>query len=101
MAKLNCNVGDLAVIVDAYNPENIGTFVRVINPHHNQGAIAKHEDDLLWLVKGSKSLIYDRNGKKVKRRKGAAPDSVLRPIRGLYEGKDIADGVFIKETTID
>ena len=39
MAKLNCKPGDLAVVITAHNPENIGTIVRVIKKHHNQNAL--------------------------------------------------------------
>ena len=93
MAKLNCKLGDLAVIVDAYNSENIGTFVKVLKIHHNQRRIFKPEGDLLWMVESCRPMVYDRNGKITKRMKGAAPDSVLRPIRGLLLVKDIAEGL--------
>lgn len=83
MAYLNCKVGDLAVIVEAHNQENLGTFVVVLRPHQNQSAIVKPENDLLWLVKSTKPMIYERGQRYIKRTKGAAPDSCLRPIRGL------------------
>jgi hypothetical protein len=47
MKQFNCEPGDLAVIVDAYNPENIGTFVKVLKPHKNQLALDKPEGDVL------------------------------------------------------
>ena len=93
MAKLNCNIGDLAVIVDAFNTENIGTFVKILRIHPNQRRIFKPEGDLLWMVESCRPMVYDLNGKITKRMKGAAPDSVLRPIRGLPLGKDIAEGL--------
>ncbi len=103
MAKLNCNIGDLAVIVDAFNAENIGTFVKVLKIHHNQTRIFKPEGDLLWMVKSCRPMVYERNGKLSKRMRGAAPDSVLRPIRGSPLGKDIADGfkeLFLQENQV-
>jgi hypothetical protein len=39
MRKLNCRPGDLAITVDAYNPVNIGSIVRVLHKHHNQSAL--------------------------------------------------------------
>jgi hypothetical protein len=39
--NLRCKPGDLAIVVDAYNPANIGTIVRVIRVHPNQGAMCK------------------------------------------------------------
>ena len=47
MTQFNCKLGDLAVIVDAYNPENIGTFVKVLKAHKNQFDLIKPEGDVL------------------------------------------------------
>ena len=53
MKQFNCKPGDLAVIVDAYNPENIGTFVKVLKVHKNQFDLVKPEGDVLWLVEAA------------------------------------------------
>ena len=90
MKQLNCKPGDLAVIVDAYNPENIGTFVKVLKAHKNQFDLVKPEGDVLWLVEASRPMSYDVSGRIYKRKKGAAPDSSIRPIRGIMELADIA-----------
>jgi hypothetical protein len=42
---MNCKPGDLAVIVRAQYPENLGLFVTVVRPHPRQ----KHG----WMVEGS------------------------------------------------
>ena len=97
MKQFNCKPGDLAVIVDAYNPENIGTFVKVLKAHNNQFALDKPEGDMLWFVEGSRPMSYDVSGRIRKRKKGPAPDSSLRPIRGIGELAEIAVEKFKKE----
>ena len=97
MKKLNCKAGDLAIIIDAYNPENIGTFVKVLKPHKNQFDLIKPEGDMLWLVEGSRPMSYDVSGRIYKRKKGAAPDASLWPIRGITELADIAVENFKQE----
>jgi hypothetical protein len=97
MKQLNCKPGDLAVIVDAYNPENIGTFVKVLKAHKNQFDLVKPEGDVLWLVEASRPMSYDVSGRINKRKKGVAPDSSIRPIRGITEFADIAVENFKQE----
>ena len=49
MRKLNCRAGDLAVIVDAFTPENIGMIVKVLGKHRNQSACPA--DDVIWFCR--------------------------------------------------
>ncbi len=90
MRKLNCQPGDLAIIVNAFNPINIGTIVRVLSMHINQSALVCPEGDVIWLVKAPKPMTYEARGKMTRRKTGAAPDSQLRPIRGYPLDKCIA-----------
>jgi hypothetical protein len=83
MTKLNCKPGDLAVVVTAHNPENIGTIVRVIKKHHNQNALVDFKGSHIWMAEAPRPMLYDVGGKMVRRRRGAVPDAILRPIRGL------------------
>ena len=83
MRKLNCKPGDLAVIVTAYNLENIGTILRVLKTHKNQKAVLADKEDHIWLAVAPRSMTYEVGGKLIRRKRGAVPDSVLRPIRGL------------------
>ena len=83
MRKLNCKPGDLAVIVTAYNLENIGTILRVMKTHKNQKAVLADKEDHIWLAVAPRPMTYEVGGKLIRRKKGAVPDSVLRPIRGL------------------
>ena len=90
MRKLNCRPGDLAITVEAFNPINIGNIVRVLHKHHNQSALSVEPDDFLWYVEAAHYLTYSRGLKFTRRKRGAAPDSYLRPIRGNPLGQDIA-----------
>ena len=89
MAKLNCKPGDLAVVITAHNPENIGTIVRVIKKHHNQNALVDFKGSHIWMAEAPRPMLYDVGGKMVRRRKGAVPDAILRPIRGLPANDEI------------
>ena len=89
MRKLNCRPGDLAITVEAYNAINIGSVVRVLHKHHNQSALVVEPDDFLWYVEAAHYLTYSRGLKFTRRKRGAAPDSYLRPIRGEPLGKDV------------
>jgi len=93
MRKLNCRPGDLAIVVEAFNPVNIGNIVNVLSKHRDQMALVCPEDDVIWLVQAAHPMTYEKRGKITRRKKGAVPDSQLRPIRGYPLGKDIAVGV--------
>ena len=97
MRKLNCKPGDLAIIIDAYNAVNIGAIVKVIAAHKNQNALDKEADDYLWTVTAPHPMTYAIDNKLVRKRKGPAPDSTLRPIRGLNELADITLEIFKQE----
>ena len=90
MRKLNCRPGDLAITVEAFNPINIGSIVRVLHKHHNQSALSVEPDDFLWYVEAAHYLTYSKGEKVFRRKRGAAPDSYLRAIRGNPLGQDIA-----------
>jgi hypothetical protein len=64
---------------------------------NNQLALDKPEGDMLWFVEGSRPMSYDVSGRIHKRKKGPAPDSSMRPIRGIGELADIAVEKFKKE----
>ena len=89
MRKLNCKSGDLAIIIEAYNAVNIGAIVKIIGTHKNQLAISKETEDHLWTIIAPHPLTYAINGKLVTKRRGPAPDSTMRPIRGIAPKADI------------
>ena len=63
MTKLNCKPGDLAVVITAHNPENIGTIVRVIKKHHNQNALVDFKGSHIWMAEAPRPMLYDVGGK--------------------------------------
>jgi len=90
---MNCKPGDLAIVVDAYTTCNIGSILKVIKTHRNQRALVVEPGDHIWMVQATHPQAYERGQKIVWRTKGPVPDSVLRPIRGLPLGRDIAEGL--------
>ena len=93
MRKLNCKPGDMAIIVEAFIPVNVGAIVKVIGKHRNQRVVCAASDEFIWLIEAPHPLTYEVKGQLVRKRKGGAPDSGLQPIRGLPLGRDIAEGV--------
>ena len=93
MRKLNCKPGDLAIIVEAFIPVNVGAIVKVIGKHRNQRVLCAASEEFIWLIEAPHPLTYDVKGKQVRKKKGGAPDSGLQPIRGLPLGRDISEGV--------
>jgi hypothetical protein len=83
MQSLRCKPGDLAIIVKAYNRCNIGTIVQVIRRDDGQHPLSFSSYIPCWLVTSAKRLTWTKNGKKVCRFVGPAPDDQLQPIRGL------------------
>ena len=78
MGKLNCKIGDLAIVVNAHQTQNIGQIVEVLGPQ------TKVPFDLngpghVWQVRavsGRATLIYlfPTEGKVVQHAEGPAPD---------------------------
>ena len=80
---MNCKPGDLAIVVDAHNPCNIGSILRVLKTHRNQKSLLIEPGDHIWLVQATHPQAYEKGQKIIYRMKGPVPDSVLRPIRSL------------------
>jgi len=92
-----CTLGDLSVIVYAYNTVNIGSIVRVLAVHPNQIEIQSRTDDVLWTCQSAHPMTY-ASGNEMKQAKiGPVPDSYMKPIRGESLGMDIALGVVIEQ----
>lgn len=84
-AYLRCRPGDLAVIVNCVNPENLGLIVRVIGrwlPNHDDWAPAANLCE--WEIEATSQRIMTMNllGEKLFWKRCPAPDSGLQPIRG-------------------
>ena len=77
-----CKPGDLAIVIHAHNPQNLGTIVHIIDLHQDQLTIACPKGDTIWRARGTRPMVYDLNGEIRRRRVGPVPDSQLQPIRG-------------------
>jgi hypothetical protein len=96
---MNCKPGDLAIVVDAHNPCNIGSILRILKSHNDQNALSIEPGDHIWLVQATHPQAYERGQKIIYRMKGPVPDSVLRPIRGLTseDSEELKNGLDINQ----
>ena len=80
--KLNCSAVDLVIAIKAHNPSNIGSIVKVLRKHPNQYIIPNEIGQFIWMVEGSHLLTYTKGGRIYRQKRGAVPDSYLKPIKG-------------------
>ena len=92
MEKLNCSAGDLAIAIKAHNPSNIGSIVKVIRKHPNQHIIPDEIGQFIWMVEGSHLLTYTKGGMTYRQKRGAVPDSYLKPIKGQPSNDQLVTG---------
>lgn len=93
MAELRCKAGDLAVVIHARNPVNIGRIVRVLQLDHGTGILTYPKDTPTWLTVSEHSMTWSVKDKRVRRKRGPIPDAQLQPIRGLHRGRDMAESL--------
>ena len=92
MEKLNCSAGDLAIAIKAHNPSNIGSIVKVLRKHPNQYIIQDEIGQFIWMVEGSHLLTYTKGSRIFRMRRGAVPDSYLKPIKGQPSNDQLVTG---------
>jgi hypothetical protein len=92
MGKLNCSAGDLAIAIKAHNPSNIGSIVKVIRKHPNHYIIHDAIGQFIWMVEGSHLLTYTKGGRTYRQKRGAVPDSYLKPIKGQPSNDQLVTG---------
>ena len=84
MAKLNCQLGDLAITVNCCNPENLGLVVRIIGSHGMVPCtFLDDEPAFLWEVEVANPdawIVYETYGYATIEKSGPAPDMFLRRI---------------------
>lgn len=80
---MNCQPGDLAVIVCSVNAENLGLFVDVVGPYvPREGDPVFILVESMWLCRARGRLKYRSiSGELMEIKSGPVPDAVLRPIR--------------------
>ena len=95
--KLRCKPGDLAVVIDARLPSNLGRIVKVLRLHDGSGDLRYPPLTPCWLVSSSYPMSWVLEGKRFRRKKGPVPDCQLQPLRKPPLGSDIANGVIKKQ----
>ena len=78
-----CKPGDMAIVIDAQNPDNIGLIVRVLGLHDPETAHFKHDLGPIWTCECAQPMVWTREGRPHVARSGPIPDRLLQPIRGL------------------
>jgi hypothetical protein len=87
MQNLRCKIGDLAIVVRAKLPENLGQIVEVLGPQTDI-PFRLTDSGHVWQVRaagGRASLYYrfEKSGRVVRHAEGPVPDSCLDPISGV------------------
>lgn len=82
MTQLRCKPGDLAIVIKATIPENLGLIVKVICRDPGKDIIRFHERENAWFVESQLPMTWLVNQKKYQRLSGPVPDAVLQPIKG-------------------
>lgn len=78
-----CRPGDLAVVIQAQFPSNLGRIVKVIEPHNAVGDLRYPASiGTAWLVESDRPLTWMLRGKRYRRKRGPVLDLLLQPIRG-------------------
>ena len=84
---MNCQPGDLAVIVNSVIESNIGAFVRV----QKKAPESNNADDPIWVVKAAHPICFEHAGITFRRKIAPVQDSSLKPIGGSAVLKDLAE----------
>ena len=78
-----CKPGDMAIVIDAQNADNIGLIVRVRGLHNPELANFRVDLGPVWTCDCAQPMVWTRDGKTTMARSGPIPDRLLQPIRGL------------------
>ena len=88
--QTRCRPGDLAIVVHAQNPSNLGLIVRVEGTYNQPQDTRFAETGVVWLCACSSPMTWVRGGKTVHALSGPIPDALLQPIRGMGSVKSLA-----------
>ena len=96
-SKLNCKIGDLAIVVNTQLPENLGQIVEVLGLQ-KCGPLELIGRGHVWHVRtvsGRRTMFYKfvEPGRTEQHPEGPAPDCCLRPVSGLPDGNEVHEDV--------
>ena len=77
MRSLNCRPGELAIVVNSFDPANIGSIVKVLG-RDSKACVKK----FFWRTYAAHTLNYAKGHKQYLRIEGSLADADLQPIRG-------------------
>jgi len=83
---MNCQPGDLAVIVNSAYESNIGSFVRI----KKEAPESKIPHDPIWVVEAAHPICFKHGDLTFQRKIAPVHDSCLNPIGGSAVFKDLA-----------
>ena len=89
---MRCKVGDLAIVVDAQLPSNLGNIVRVVAPHDGKGELVFDNEGPVWIVECQQPMTWAWRRRFYRARIGPVPDHRLQPIRGNAPAQQVAKG---------
>lgn len=81
--ETRCKAGDLAIVVHAFHRGNVGRIVEVVAPHDGSGDLVFKEKGVVWLVKCAHPMTWSVGQRRIRRKRGPVPDTMLWPIRGM------------------
>ena len=79
--KPKCKPGDLAVVINADIPSNLGSIVRVIETHDGSGPTRFDFEGKVWWVSCEHPMTWTLSGKTYRMDEGPVPDWRLQPIK--------------------
>lgn len=82
-----CKPGELAIIIRADYPCNLGKIVRIVQQHDGSGEINFFNRGVVWWVTCPSRMKWSIGSKTFRRHAGPAPDDQLLPIRGQQDEK--------------
>ena len=82
MSAPRCRPGDLAIVVESFNPENLGRIVKVVRPHEPSGQLGMYDQEPIWDIESDSLMVWTVGETVYKQRVGPCPDKQLQPIRG-------------------
>ncbi|NEX60630.1 hypothetical protein [Noviherbaspirillum galbum] len=80
--KPRCRAGDLAVVINAHHPSNVGHIVKVLAPDNGKGDLVFRNVGVVWLVESVRPMTWSIGSRRIRRKCGPVPDTRLKPIRG-------------------
>ena len=84
--SLRCKPGDTAVVIQAFNKENLGLIVKVLSTYANQDELTAPPGSHLWEVSSTAPLVYEcQDGRFVQTNVGPVPDYCLRPLNRWHD----------------